>query len=584
MWTTSILHGFMSNLLLVGLIQAAPTCNTPSNRACWTSSTNIYTDYETTTPNTGVTKSFTLTITEADNFVGGDGHIKTKAMLINGPTLTADWGDTISVNVINNLRTNGTSIHWHGVRMLNNNINDGANGVTECPIPPGHSKTYTFLAQQYGTTWYHSHTSSQYANGVTGSIVINGPASLPYDIDLGPLHISDWYYGAADVIQRRVSDPNNPLIPGAPGAPPPSDNILFNGRNIDPSGAGGAYQTLTLTPGKRHLLRLINPSVENTYTVSLVGHSMTVIGTDFVPVNSITTNSIFMGIGQRYLVTIDASQPVGNYWFNVTFSNTGACGTSNNPHPAMIFKYTGAPNALPTSMGVAPDESLCADSLNYQPVVSRTAPLTNFSPVNNNLPVTFDVEPSLSKVFWKVNSSAMQIQWNKPTLQYVLEGNTSYPLSENILQVPTANIWSVWLIQNVSPVPHPMHLHGHDFLILGKSPALTNPFAGSPRPFNPASDTPSLQTTNPARRDVTMLPGFGWVVVAFKTDNPGAWLFHCHIAWHVSQGLSVQFLERLSSIPTSMNLNTITPNCQAWNAYYPTDLFQQADSGLKARD
>jgi hypothetical protein len=46
-----------------------------------------------------------------------------------------------------------TSIHWHGIRQLNNNINDGANGVTECPIPPGHSKTYTFLAQQYGTSW-----------------------------------------------------------------------------------------------------------------------------------------------------------------------------------------------------------------------------------------------------------------------------------------------------------------------------------------------------------------------------------------------------------------------------------------------
>jgi hypothetical protein len=77
-----------------------------------------------------------------------------------------------------------------------------------------------------------------------------------------------------------------------------------------------------------------------------------------------------------------------------------------------------------------------------------------------------------------------------------------------------------------------------------------------------------------------MLPAFGWLVVAFLTDNPGAWLFHCHIAWHVAQGLSVQFLERVSSIPSSMNLNAITPNCNAWDAYYPTDPFQQSDSGL----
>lgn len=31
---------------------------------------------------------------------------------------------------------------------------------------------------------YHSHFSSQYANGVVGTIQINGPASLPYDEDL----------------------------------------------------------------------------------------------------------------------------------------------------------------------------------------------------------------------------------------------------------------------------------------------------------------------------------------------------------------------------------------------------------------
>jgi hypothetical protein len=129
-----------------------------------------------------------------------------------------------------------------------------------------------------------------------------------------------------------------------------------------------------------------------------------------------------------------------------------------------------------------------------------------------------------------------------------------------------------------------MHLHGHDFLVLGKSPALANPFAGSPRPFNPATDTAGLQTNNPVRRDVTMLPGFGWLVVAFKTDNPGAWLFHCHIAWHVSQGLSVQFLERRSEIAGAMNLNDITPNCNAWKAYAPSDPFlPKQDSGLRIR-
>jgi FtsP/CotA-like multicopper oxidase with cupredoxin domain len=93
------------------------------------------------------------------------------------------------------------------------------NGITECPIPPGGTKTYKFRAAQYGTSWYHSHFSSQYANGITGSIVIEGPASLPYDIDLGPFPISDWYYEAADVLATRVMDPRTPGIPGLPRRP-----------------------------------------------------------------------------------------------------------------------------------------------------------------------------------------------------------------------------------------------------------------------------------------------------------------------------------------------------------------------------
>ena len=37
--------------------------------------------------------------------------------------------------------------------MLNNAVNDGVNGITQCPIPPGQSQVYTFKAEQYGTSW-----------------------------------------------------------------------------------------------------------------------------------------------------------------------------------------------------------------------------------------------------------------------------------------------------------------------------------------------------------------------------------------------------------------------------------------------
>ncbi|KAB5559524.1 benzenediol:oxygen oxidoreductase [Coniochaeta sp. 2T2.1] len=557
----------------------ASTCNTPSNRACWTSGFNINTDYDANTPTTGVTRTYALTITEVDNWTGPDGVVKPKVMLVNGPTIFADWGDRINITVTNNLRTNGTSIHWHGLRQLGSNLHDGANGVTECPIPPkGGSKVYSFIAAQYGTSWYHSHFSAQYANGVVGSIQIEGPASLPYDIDLGVFPITDYYYRTADDLVEFTK--NN-------GAPP-SDNVLINGTNVHPVTGAGKYANVTLTPGKRHRLRLINPSVENHFQVSLVNHSMTVIAADLVPVNAYTTNTLFLGVGQRYDVTIDASKPIGNYWFNVTLPPNGFCGTSNHPAPAAIFHYAGAPGGLPTNPGTPPVDTLCYDNTDLVPVVSRTAAPGNFNPnPNNSLPVHLDTTGSPLFV-WQINGSSINVNWNKPVLQYVIEGNTSYPPSENIISVPSNNQYSYWLIENdldaAFSLPHPFHLHGHDFLILGRSPVASPVPPQTRYKFNPATDLSLLRGSNPTRRDVTMLPAKGWLLIAFRTDNPGAWLMHCHIAWHVSGGLSVDFLEGVSTLRNNLpaaDKAAFADNCNKWRAYFPSmDPFPKSDSGI----
>lgn len=334
-----------------------------------------------------------------------------------------------------------TSIHWHGIRHLNNNIHDGVSGVTECPIPPnGGQKSYSFVAAQYGTSWYHSHYSSQYANGIVGSIIIRGPASLPYDVDLGVFPISDWYYGSADNLFARVNDPTNPFVPGAPGSPPPSSNIFLNGTNINPNGTGGEYAKIVLTPGKRHLLRLINPSVDNGFTVSIVGHAMTVVANDFVPVNAFTTRHLYMGVGARYDVTIDASQPVANYWLNVTFSGARACGSSNNPHPAAILRYAGADESTPKDLGVTPPDTFCADQTDFVPIVSRTVPRNRFnSSSSQSLGVTLAVDAAASKVFWKVNNSAIDVDWEKPTLEFISQGNASYPAPGNVITIPDSS-------------------------------------------------------------------------------------------------------------------------------------------------
>ena len=50
---------------------------------------------------------------------------------------------------------------------------------------------YRFQATIYGTTWYHSHYSGQYAGGAHGPLVIYGPSPQQYDDDLGIILLED---------------------------------------------------------------------------------------------------------------------------------------------------------------------------------------------------------------------------------------------------------------------------------------------------------------------------------------------------------------------------------------------------------
>ena len=66
--------------------------------------------------------------------------------------------------------------------------------------------------------------------------------------------------------------------------------------------------------------------------------------------------------------------------------------------------------------------------------------------------------------------------------------------------------------------------------------------AQSEQPFDPLTSRDTWNYDNPPRRDTIMAPAGGYVAVAFKPDNPGVWLVHCHIAWHASAGLALQMV------------------------------------------
>jgi len=86
---------------------------------------------------------------------------------------------------------------------------------------------------------------------------------------------------------------------------------------------------------------------------------------------------------------------------------------------------------------------------------------------------------------------------------------------------------------------------------------------------------------NPPRRDTAVLPGDGYLVIAFMADNPGAWLLHCHIAWHASEGMGMQFLELGDeAVGTLTELDAIQDGCTSWNSYNSKAGTRQDDAGI----
>lgn len=268
--------------------------NTADNRQQWCDY-DIYTDYTTTTPDTGVVREFWFDLIQAN--LAPDGRERWTLTIngsIPGPTIIVDWGDTVVVHLRNKLPIslqNGTTLHFHGIRQLNTNPMDGAVSITQCPIAPGQTMTYRWRATQYGTTWYHSHIGLQTWEGVFGGIIINGPASANHDEDMGIILLNDWDARTVDQLWDTAKS----------SSPPMADNALINGTNVfgeDGKDQMGWRFRMSFTPGKSYRLRLGNAACDTHFKFSIDHHVLTVIAADLVPIQPYTTSVLDIAIGK----------------------------------------------------------------------------------------------------------------------------------------------------------------------------------------------------------------------------------------------------------------------------------------------
>lgn len=533
--------------------QTKPCVNSPTNRGCW-GDYDLSTNYYDTVPDTGVTREYWLEVTNTT--LAPDG-VERIVLAVNGtlpgPTIEADWGDTVIVHLTNHLANNGSSFHFHGIRQNLTVQNDGVPSVTQCPVAPGGTYTYTWRATQYGSSWYHSHYSLQAWDGVFGGIQINGPTTANYDTDLGLLIIQDWSHVTA----------TSQFTYDETVGPPTQDTGLINGTNMWQS--SGAYFEQTFISGTSYKLRIVNVAIDTFFKFSIDGHTMTVVAMDFVPIEPFETTILSMGNAQRYDVIVNATEPVGDYWIRAI--PQVSCSENDNVNGILgIIRYDSASTANPTTIGYPYNDS-CSD-MPAPSLVPYLALNVGSETVEEDLEVSVGLNATTGIIYWYVAGSSMYLDWSNPTLLQVDDGVTNFATQENVYEVTEAGSWTYVVLEQSVAAAHPIHFHGHDFYVLAQG---TGTYASS---------NTTLQTTNPPRRDVAMLNPEGFLVIAFKADNPGTWLMHCHIGWHQSLGLDLQFVEQYDKIGGLIDNSTLTETCAGWETYLNESGLKQSDDGV----
>ncbi|KAI5302841.1 laccase, multicopper oxidase, benzenediol:oxygen oxidorectuctase [Ascosphaera pollenicola] len=327
------------------------------------------------------------------------------------------------------LCNDGPNIPTTILQHLNHTMLRLINGKLACSfeyakIPPGETMTYRWRATQYGSTWYHSHWSLQFSEGLYGPLIIHGPATADYDVDLGPVFISDWYHQTAFTTWAQAERQ-------AVGVVVQSDTGLINGKNKWDTFIGD-YEVFEFEQGKKYLLRIIAVQTDSWMRFAIDGHTLTVIATDLVPIRPFRTSSLNIAPGQRYDVVVEADAAVENYWmrsiYQIQCSNVG---NANPDSIKAIVRYKGAIELDPLSdPGYLPPSCEDEAAENLIPHVEHDV---GFAGDSTQLSIKFYQGSDKQDFFqWTVGTVPLVADWSNPTNMMIQNHAFNFPPDANI--------------------------------------------------------------------------------------------------------------------------------------------------------
>ena len=434
------------------------------------------------------TGEFNLVAAEQRVSLVGQGYPDTLTWGYNGsvpgPVIRARRGEPLRIRVSNQLEQ-PTTVHWHGLRIRNDM--DGVPGLTQPPIEPGQAFLYAFTPPDAGTFWYHSHVNSseQIGRGLYGALIVEEESPPKVDRDVVWV-LDDWLLDREARIVDAFDHPRDASHAGQIG-----NTVTINGRIME---------QLEVRTNERIRLRLINVANARIFRLRFEGLKAYVVALDGQPVvpHSPSDDMVVLGPAMRTDLILDC---------------TGAPG---DRVPVVDQAYR-EPYRL-VDIAHSNESPLRAEPLPMpEPIAGNDLPLPTLAGAEQ-IDIAFG-----GGVHGQLEGASYRGQWLdlrslfRQGKMWAINGivggaHTLVPLFELSL-----GRTYVFHMVNQSVWPHPIHLHGYHFQVLRH-----NGEAVGVRPW----------------RDTVLLENSDSADVAFVADNPGDWMFHCHIPEHMAAGMT----------------------------------------------
>ena len=470
---------------------------------------------------------------------------------IPGPVIKVQKGASVTVNLKNSIDVD-TTLHSHGLRL--DNKFDGVPDITQEPIKPGETFSYTLTFPDEGVYWYHPHIREDYTQelGLYGNIIVDGELGYWSEANQEEYLIFDDFLEQEEFDSEKVThtlmgrfgdtllinDKKDFKVTVEKGqlnrffltnvANTRVFDLEFKGSKIKHVGGDvGRIQkeefidNVVIAPAERYVIETLYPQA-GTFAINHRGQKIgEVIVTESEKDSSISTFNQLRDNSNDYKIVLDninnflSKKPDKSLRFNIEMKGgmqgmmTGD-NMQNMDHGSMMMD-----SQKITLMGMEMTKDQAIEHCQMMPNMAGCEPY-----LNNKKPQDHQNDG----IEWEDDMAMMNQMSNDQNIEWQIidqatgEKNMNIDWSFNQGDLVKIRIYND--PNSMHPMQHPIHFHGQRFVVLERD---------------------GVPNKNLQWKDTTLIPTGQTIDVLVEMSNPGTWMTHCHIAEHLHAGMMFGF-------------------------------------------